>query len=87
MQLNRIAEWLNRRSAAAKAARERAREHDWQRDPLSHPVLSRMSPHQLADLPLERALFDEGTTKQTSTVFVSLVRARPRPLRPVGQRC
>ena len=26
----------------------------WERDPLSHPVLARMSLHELADLPFDR---------------------------------
>ncbi|MBD1544829.1 hypothetical protein [Roseibium aggregatum] len=26
----------------------------WEKDPLSHPVLARMTPHELADLPFDR---------------------------------
>ena len=32
----------------------RSEEERWQQDPLSHPVLRRMTPHELADLPFDR---------------------------------
>ena len=34
--------------------RQLPEEERWRQDPLSHPVLSRMTPHELSDLPFER---------------------------------
>lgn len=34
--------------------RQRGQGEPWYQDPMSHPVVQRMSPNQLADLPLER---------------------------------
>jgi len=40
--------WLYRRQRRVPDAEQ------WRRDPLSHPALSRMTPHELADLPFNR---------------------------------
>jgi len=41
-------------------AEVRADGSDWQRDPLSHPALARMTPAELADLPLGRTRFADN---------------------------
>jgi uncharacterized protein YjiS (DUF1127 family) len=77
MQLiHKIATRLARRHAAATAARRQRQARAWRRDPLSHPALSDMSPHQLADLPLERGLFRDEASALTSAAVIPLVRER-----------
>jgi hypothetical protein len=41
-------------------ARARTEASEWLRDPLSHPVLERMTPDELADLPLGLARFADN---------------------------
>lgn len=53
----RLAARYRRMVAAAGAARRARAEACWRADPLSHPALRGMSPHQLDDLPLDRTLF------------------------------
>lgn len=89
-QLYRIATWLARRSAATKAARQERQRRAWARDPLSHPALSGMTPHQLADLPLERALFrHDAQDVRSAAPVIPLARERMRrgPARTAAQGC
>jgi hypothetical protein len=69
---HRIATWLARQHAAARAARQERQASAWRRDPLSHPALSDMSPRELADLPLERSLFRIEANAVTSAPVIPL---------------
>jgi hypothetical protein len=73
---HRIATWLARQHAAAQAAHEERQTRAWLRDPLSHPALSKMCPHELADVPLERSLFRDDATAVTSAAVIPLARER-----------
>lgn len=44
----------------SRTERTQADETSWLRDPLSHPVLERMTPDELADLPLGRVLYADN---------------------------
>lgn len=89
--LCRIARWLAAQRADAKAARAERQRRVWARDPLSHPALSRMTPHQLADLPLERNLFVEEPAAKPVAAAVASRGDRRRSHRagayPAGQGC
>ncbi|WP_159587074.1 hypothetical protein [Chelativorans xinjiangense] len=49
-----IAAHLRRRMEQFQVIENYADEERWHRDPLSHPDIARMSPGELADLPLQR---------------------------------
>ena len=55
-------EWLTRRRRTGRGGRPPAADvcRRWWADPLSHPDLQRMSPHQLADLPFDPARIHPG---------------------------
>ncbi|MBO6901545.1 MAG: hypothetical protein JJ864_09365 [Rhizobiaceae bacterium] len=42
----------------AKSRRRAERGEDWQCDPLAHPVLDRMTPVELGDLPLGSLMYN-----------------------------
>ena len=85
----RIATSIARQHAAARAARQERQARAWLRDPLSHPALSDMSPHDLADLPLERSLFRDEASALTSAAVIPLARDRTLRggLRTAAQGC
>jgi hypothetical protein len=55
-----IASWLRQQGRALAALQNARAEARWRRDPLSHPALKHMSARDLADLPLDRALFGDA---------------------------
>lgn len=48
------------RKILTTTAADPADDADWVRDPLSHPALERMTPMELADLPLGRVRFADN---------------------------
>lgn len=42
------------------SSRDITQDPAWRRDPLAHPVLDRMTPTELADLPLRRVRYDSS---------------------------
>jgi hypothetical protein len=87
--ISTIVIWLARQHAAAKAARQERQVRAWLRDPLSHPALSAMSPHELADLPLDRNLFRDEASALATAAVIPLARDRVlrRGLRTAAEGC